>query len=146
MLADLTVEFCLSQANIWILMAINEKYHGVPITCNLFAPKEDTCDQGAHADYNKQLLEELLGSGTGSREWVPMTPEKPLAHMLSLLIMIRVSGTHSPPYSWAYLSFCVYSMSGTTGSAAERGPGKGGKRVPAVFLAASYHVMHPRRL
>jgi hypothetical protein len=70
LLADITFGFSSAQANLLILMTIDDRYKGVPIAYILFTVHADT--KAVHADYDTVLMEKLIGLyvkglGTNSR-------------------------------------------------------------------------------
>ncbi|KAJ7165212.1 hypothetical protein C8R46DRAFT_901169 [Mycena filopes] len=58
-LMDLTFSVCSGRVLLAILMAINENNHGVPIGQIIFTARKSA--KAVHADYNGQLLKDVLG-------------------------------------------------------------------------------------
>ncbi|KAI0747612.1 hypothetical protein C8Q80DRAFT_1104039, partial [Daedaleopsis nitida] len=60
-LADLTFGFCSARTNLWILMVVDDQFRGIPVAYVIFSAKANTSERGVHGDYNKALVELILG-------------------------------------------------------------------------------------
>ncbi|KAJ6471152.1 hypothetical protein C8R47DRAFT_1297986, partial [Mycena vitilis] len=60
MLMDLTFGFCNGRALLAILMVIDDQGKGLPVAQILFTAKKEA--KAVHADYNKEILDELIGA------------------------------------------------------------------------------------
>ncbi|PCH36080.1 hypothetical protein WOLCODRAFT_33646, partial [Wolfiporia cocos MD-104 SS10] len=71
MFLDGTFGFCSARTLLFTPMAFDDLLHGVPLGHILFSACETTKSSGVHADYNSELMHELLGrfrQGLGTNE------------------------------------------------------------------------------